>query len=104
MVEHHTRSMSYTYSKELAEGYVKKTGTRICTENFDHVEAPNVSRMLGDIKGLRVLDLGCGSGRFTRWIKTSKCAEEVVGIRPPEIAGTWARVPRHKSDLAGPFE
>ena len=24
--------------------------------------------------------------------------------RPPEIAGTWARVPRHISDLAGTFE
>ena len=24
--------------------------------------------------------------------------------RPPEIVGTWARVPRHKSDLAGTFE
>ena len=27
-----------------------------------------------------------------------------IAARPPEIAGTWERVPRHKSDLAGTFE
>ena len=47
---------------------------------FKHVEAPNASRVLGDISGLRVLDLACGSGRFTRWLKTDKLAGEVVGV------------------------
>ena len=26
------------------------------------------------------------------------------GTRPPDIAGTWAHMPRHKSDLAGTYE
>eukprot|EP00092_Neocalanus_flemingeri_P041549 GFUD01045249.1.p1 GENE.GFUD01045249.1~~GFUD01045249.1.p1 ORF type:complete len:247 (+),score=49.76 GFUD01045249.1:61-801(+) len=68
------------YSGELAEGYNDTISSIEGNTNFDYVEAPNASRMLGDIAGLRVLDLACGTGRYTRWLKTSKQAAEVVGV------------------------
>jgi len=30
---------------------------------------PTFSRILGDPTGLSVLDLGCGEGRYSRWLK-----------------------------------
>ena len=56
----------------------------VSTVFFTHFEEPCSSRALGDITGLRVLDLACGSGRFTRWLKTSKNAGEVVGLEMSE--------------------
>ena len=68
------------YNKDVSEGYNAKIVSREGSNNFNYVEAPNASRMLGSIEGLRVLDLGCGSGRYSRWLKSSKNAAEVVGV------------------------
>lgn len=37
------------------------------------------SRVLGNVKGLKVLDLACGIGRWSRWC-VEQGAEKVVGI------------------------
>ena len=68
------------YNKEVSGGYQIMTSTPESIEMFTHAEAPCSSRALGDITSLRVLDLACGSGRFTRWLKTTKQAGEVVGV------------------------
>jgi SAM-dependent methyltransferase len=43
------------------------------------VEIPNVLRALGSVQGLRVLDLACGTGYYTRRIRELGAAE-VVGV------------------------
>jgi SAM-dependent methyltransferase len=44
-----------------------------------HVEAPLLSRMLGDLGGLSVLDLACGEGHYTRRLRQHG-AGRVVGV------------------------
>ena len=69
------------YNKFVSDEYNTLTdNTPEANDLFIHAEAPGASRALGDITGLRVLDLACGSGRYTRWLKTSKKAAEVVGV------------------------
>ena len=68
------------YDKEVSGGYETMTCTQESIEMFTHATAPCSSQALGDITGLRVLDLACGSGRFTRWLKTTKQAGAVVGV------------------------
>jgi 2-polyprenyl-3-methyl-5-hydroxy-6-metoxy-1,4-benzoquinol methylase len=43
-----------------------------------HVEAHTLSRMLGDVTGLDVLDLACGEGYYSRWLRR-KGAAMVIG-------------------------
>jgi SAM-dependent methyltransferase len=43
-----------------------------------HVEAHTLSRMLGDVTGLDVLDLACGEGHYSRWLRR-KGAAIVIG-------------------------
>jgi len=39
------------------------------TDSFaDNVERPAIERMIGDVAGARVLDLGCGSGPYAVWL------------------------------------
>jgi 2-polyprenyl-3-methyl-5-hydroxy-6-metoxy-1,4-benzoquinol methylase len=53
-------------NSQVAGGYIRKNSPKEGTARFNHLEVPNISRLLGNIEGLRVLDLGCGAGRFTR--------------------------------------
>ena len=59
----------------IADAY-KRTKTSPLRE---HVEAYSFLRMLGDLQGLRVLDLACGDGFYTRAIAAAGAAE-VVGV------------------------
>ena len=101
------------YSDNVTEGYNLKIVSQEGSDNFNYVEAPNASRMLGDITGLRVLDLACGSGRFTRWLKTYKQAAEVVGLDMSEDMIEHAReiekkealgIHYHVADASEPLE
>ena len=69
-----------SYNEETSKGYNSKICSREGIRMFNDLEAPGCSRALGNIVGLRVLDLGCGSGRYTRWLKTSQHAGEVIGV------------------------
>ncbi|MGI9329656.1 MAG: class I SAM-dependent methyltransferase [Gammaproteobacteria bacterium] len=44
-----------------------------------HVEGPTLMGLVGNISGLRVLDLACGDGHYTRALKAAG-ATEVVGV------------------------
>lgn len=44
-----------------------------------HVEAYSYAAMLGDVRGLRVLDLACGDGFYTRMLRAMGAAE-VIGV------------------------
>src|SRR5579872_5738352 len=39
-----------------------------------------IVRTLGDLHGRRVVDVGCGTGRISRWLAEDRGAKEVVGI------------------------
>merc|ERR1711892_251954 len=87
------------YSEDVTEGYNAKIVSREGSDNFNYVEAPNASRLLGSIEGLRVVDLACGPGRFSRWLKTSKHAKEVVGVDMSEDMIEHAREIEKKEPL-----
>ena len=44
----------------------------------DHLERRVIRDLVGDVRGLRVLDVGCGDGRFT--VKLAQSGASVVGI------------------------
>src|SRR3989442_10029269 len=50
---------------------------------------PELARLLGDIRGKRVLDAGCGEGRYSRYLKHN--GARVVGIDGSEKLLTYAR-------------
>src|SRR5215472_13557198 len=54
-------------------------------------EWPTLRAMLPDLRGLRVLDLGCGFGWFCRWARQQGAAH-VVGIDVSEKMLARARV------------
>ena len=44
----------------------------------DNIERPAIERLIGDVVGARVLDLGCGSGPYSIWL-AERCAQ-VIGL------------------------
>lgn len=54
--------------------------------------------MLGELKGRKVLDIGCSSGTFTRMMKIVG-AEEVVGFNPPGEELALARKAEKEREL-----
>ena len=61
-------------------------------------EWPTLRAMLPDIRGLRVLDLGCGFGWFSRWAADNG-ADEVLGIDLSERMLARARADTHLSNV-----
>jgi SAM-dependent methyltransferase len=60
---------------QIAEGYQRTKESPL----RQHVEAWSYQKMLGNLSGLRVLDLACGEGFYTRRIKHAGAAE-VIGV------------------------
>jgi malonyl-CoA O-methyltransferase len=48
------------------------------TNPLPALEEPVVRRLVGDVRGLRALDLGCGTGRHARWL--ARAGARVVAI------------------------
>jgi len=70
----------------------------------DTMEAPVVDELIGDVRGLRILDLGCGAGGFGR-AALERGARGYVGIEGSrkmaataraQLAGTAAQVIEHR--------
>src|SRR5882672_2392153 len=62
---------------EFFAGYSQLLRSR---EGLDGMpEWPTLKAMLPDLKGLRVVDLGCGFGWFCRWAREAGAAE-VLGL------------------------
>lgn len=47
---------------------------------WDERQRVVVGRALGDMNGRRVVDIGCGVGRMTRWLAEDLGAQHVVGV------------------------
>lgn len=58
-----------------------------------HGEADFVTRLIGDLAGLRILDAGCGTGRVG--VELARREADVVGIDvdPSMLAAAWAKAP-----------
>jgi len=54
-----------------------------------HLEFPCTTELIPDVDGLRVLDVGCGGGRYTEWLLDH--GAEVVGVDASEGMLTEAR-------------
>ncbi|WP_405591225.1 class I SAM-dependent methyltransferase [Streptomyces sp. NBC_01190] len=82
-----------------------------------HLVNPVLLRMLGDLRGRRVLDAGCGEGYFSRMLAGREA--EVVGVEPTDAMFSYARDKERElrqgiryvqadltslPDLGGPFD
>lgn len=81
-----------TYSPESAAKYRKCDETE--TESFAHF-ADRVSNISVSVPGARVLDVGCGTGRYFRYVKY---AASILGVDPSGDMIKEARNPAGDSD------
>lgn len=67
-----------------------------------YLEIPTVLGLLGDLAGLDVLDFGCGTGMYGRWIK-ARGARRVVGYDVSDGMLDYARRREHDERLGLTF-
>lgn len=82
---------------DVAEWYDELVGEE-GSEYHRKVVFPGVLRLLGDVKGRRVLDVACGQGVFSRILRER--GAQVVGV---DAAGELVRIARDRSDPAIAF-
>ena len=63
-----------------------------------HIETYSVLKLIGDVKGKRVLDVACGEGHFTRLLRKAGAAE-VVGVDISERMIDLARAQEARQPL-----
>jgi len=54
--------------------------SNVFNELWDERQREIVARALGDIRGRRIVDVGCGTGRISRWLSEQRGAGKVVGV------------------------
>jgi SAM-dependent methyltransferase len=54
-----------------------------------HLVNPVLIRLLGEVRGRRVLDAGCGNGYFSRML--AERGALVVGVEPTDVMSAFAR-------------
>jgi SAM-dependent methyltransferase len=47
---------------------------------WDERQRSLIGRALGNVEGRRILDVGCGTGRMSRWLAEERGARQVVGV------------------------
>lgn len=60
------------------DGYAATEQARITDSRADQIEWETFSSVLGPLAGAKVLDLGCGAGRYA--IRCAQTAQEVIGV------------------------
>ena len=61
---------------------------------WDERQRDLLVRALGDVKGRKVVDVGCGTGRVARWLAEQRGARQVVGI---DFSPATVDAARHES-------
>ena len=61
---------------------------------WDDRQRELVVRALGDVKGRKLADIGCGTGRVARWLAEQRGARHVVGV---DFSPATVEVARHES-------
>jgi len=69
------RFVAYEAYEKLADEYAKRVDTK---PHNAYLEMPATLSLMPDVDGKRVLDAGCGTGRYTRWLLDH--GAEVVGF------------------------
>ena len=88
----------------LARAYQDVTGSNVCNAAY---ERPAVRALLGDVRGLHVLDTGCASGENSAWLAAQGAHVTALDVSEAMVALAAARlgdagtVVRH--DLAEPL-
>ena len=59
------RFIAYDAYRKLADSYAEKVDTK---PHNAYLEKPATLSLLPDVVGKRVLDVGCGTGRYTEWL------------------------------------
>lgn len=67
----------------------------------DNIERPAIERLIGDVDGARVLDLGCGSGPFSVWL--AERGAQVVGLDLSQTMISLAQERARKRDVPADF-
>ena len=75
------------WSQDYGDAWVKNVLPRL--DFTPALIEPELARLLGAIRGRRVLDAGCGEGRYSRYLKEH--GARVVGIDGSEKLLTYAR-------------
>ncbi|HEY1695681.1 MAG TPA: methyltransferase domain-containing protein [Polyangiaceae bacterium] len=61
---------------------------------WDERQRALLVRALGDVTGRKVLDVGCGTGRVSRWLAEQRAARQVVGV---DFSQATVDAARHES-------
>ena len=61
---------------------------------WDERQRELIERSLGEVTGRRMLDVGCGTGRVTRWLAEQRGARQVVGV---DFSQATVDAARHES-------
>ncbi|MGH7294305.1 MAG: class I SAM-dependent methyltransferase [Polyangiaceae bacterium] len=61
---------------------------------WDERQQALLVRALGDVTGRKVLDVGCGTGRVSRWLAEQRGARQVVGV---DFSQATVEAARHES-------
>lgn len=73
-----------TKSKEIAQDQYDSQAAQYKQSKLApwrlHCEMHTMNVMVGDLRGKNVIDLACGDGHYSRWLKTTKDAGKVLGV------------------------
>jgi SAM-dependent methyltransferase len=61
---------------------------------IDHAHKYALGRAAGDVRGARVLDFGCGTGRLSEWFVRSGASVDGVDVTPEMVAVAQTVVPQ----------
>jgi SAM-dependent methyltransferase len=61
---------------------------------WDERQRELLARALGDVTGRKMADIGCGTGRITRWLAEQRGARQVVGL---DFSPATVEAARHES-------
>ncbi len=61
---------------------------------WDERQRVLITRALGDVTGRRIVDVGCGTGRVTRWLAEQQRPRQVVGV---DFSAATVEAARHES-------
>lgn len=91
--------------EQLAEGFADRIETK---PHNAYYERPATLALLGDVRGLHVLDAGCGPGAYTARLLEQGARVVAVDVSPAMVAyaraRTAGRAEIHVADLAAPLD